>query len=137
MKTYLTAFLISFAFLVVVTPILIHYGRKWWFVDASNPRTIHQGRMPRIGSVGLSLGTLLPLVLLNFYHNGVSEVFFSSLYNPLIIIGGGLLISVLGLIDDIKGVAARWKFLFQIALAVTAYYLGFSIEKISTPVGVS
>lgn len=136
MKTYLTAFLISFAFLVVVTPILIHYGRKWGLVDITNRRTIHRGRIPRIGGVGISVGTLFPLVLLYFYHNSVSQVFFSTLHNPLVIIGGGILISALGLLDDIQGVPARWKFLFQIGLAVAAYYLGFDIEQISLPGGV-
>ena len=135
MKTFLTAFLISFAFLLVVTPILIHYGHKWGLVDATNRRTIHRGRIPRIGGIGIALGTILPLVLLYFYHNNVSEVFFQSLYNPLVVIGGGLLISGLGLLDDVKGVPARWKFLFQIALAVAAYYLGFMIDRVHTPWG--
>ena len=135
MKTFLTAFLISFSFLLVVTPILIHYGRRWGVVDASNRRTIHSGNIPRIGGVGISLGTMLPLVLLLFYHNNVSEVFFSSLANPLVIIGGGLLISGLGLLDDVRGVPARWKFLFQIAVAAAAYRFGFAIEQLSTPFG--
>ncbi len=135
MKTFLTAFLIAFGFVAFVTPILIHYGLKWGLVDVTNRRTIHRGRIPRIGGVGIALGTILPLVLLYFYHNNVSEVFFKEIANPIVVIGGGLLISGLGLLDDAKGVPAKWKFLFQIALAVGAYYLGFMIDRVYTPWG--
>jgi len=135
MKTFFTAFLIAFVFVAFITPILIHYGYKWGIVDTTNRRTIHRGRIPRIGGIGIALGTLLPLVLLYFYHNNVSEVFFETPANPIVVIGGGILISALGFLDDARGVPAKWKFLFQIAIAIGAYYLGFMIDRVYTPWG--
>jgi UDP-GlcNAc:undecaprenyl-phosphate/decaprenyl-phosphate GlcNAc-1-phosphate transferase len=136
MRTYLTSFIVSFLFVLVVTPLLIRIGIKHGFVDKVDQRKIHQGVIPRIGGIGISVGTLFPLFLLYFYNNFVSRALFGSIENVVVIIFGGLSISIMGLFDDIKGLPAKFKFLFQIALAIIAIYCGFSINAMSTPWGV-
>jgi len=136
MRTYLTSFIVSFLFVLVTTPFLIKIGIKHGFVDKVDQRKIHQGVIPRIGGIGIAMGTLFPLFLLYFYNNFVSQTLFGSIENVVVIIFGGLSISILGLFDDIKGLPAKFKFLFQIALAVIAIYCGFSINAMSTPWGV-
>lgn len=136
MRTYLTSFIVSFLFVLVTTPFLIKTGIKHGFVDKVDQRKIHQGVIPRIGGIGIAMGTLFPLFLLYFYNNFVSQTLFGSMENVVVIIFGGLSISILGLFDDIKGLPAKFKFLFQIALAVIAIYCGFSINAMSTPWGV-
>ncbi len=136
MRTYLTSFIVSFLFVLVTTPFLIKIGIKHGFVDKVDQRKIHQGVVPRIGGIGIAIGTLFPLFLLYFYNNFVSQTLFGSIENVVVIIFGGLSISILGLFDDIKGLPAKFKFLFQIALAVIAIYCGFSINAMSTPWGV-
>jgi len=136
MKTYLISFIVSFLFVVSVTPFLINFGKKHGFVDKVNRRKIHRGAIPRIGGIGIALGTLFPLFLLYFYDNSVSQVLFGSIENISVIIAGGLLISLLGLVDDIKGVKAKWKLVFQIALAIAAWMNGFAITAVSMPWGV-
>lgn len=136
MRTYLTSFIVSFLFVLFTTPILIKVGIKYGFVDKANQRKIHHGLIPRIGGVGIAAGTLFPLFLLFFYRNFVSRVLFGSPENIIVIIFGGLSISLLGLFDDIKGLNAKIKLLFQIGLAIIAIYNGFSINAMSTPWGV-
>ncbi len=136
MRTYLTSFIVSFLFVLAVTPFLIKMGIKHGFVDKVDQRKIHQGVIPRIGGIGISVGTLFPLFLLYFYNNFVSRALFGSIENVVVIIFGGLSISIMGLFDDIKGLPAKFKFLFQIALAIIAIYCGFSINAMSTPWGV-
>jgi len=136
MKTYLTSFIVSFLFVVSITPFLINFGKKYGFVDTVNRRKIHRGAIPRIGGIGIALGTLFPLFLLFFYNNSVSQVLFGSSENISVIIGGGLSIALLGLVDDIKGVKAKWKLAFQLALAVAAWMSGFAITAVSMPWGV-
>lgn len=136
MKTYLTSFIVSFLFVVSVTPFLIDFGKKHGFVDKVNRRKIHRGAIPRIGGIGIALGTLFPLFLLYFYDNSVSQILFGSRSNVFVIIVGGLLISLLGLLDDIKGVSAKWKLAFQLALATAAWMSGFAIDAVSMPWGV-
>lgn len=135
MKTYLTSFIVSFFFVVIITPLLIKIGIKYGFVDKVNRRKIHQGVIPRIGGIGIALGTMFPLFLLLFYKNDVSQVLFGSMSNVYVIIFGGIAISMLGLYDDIKGTNAKIKLLFQIGLALSAWYFGFEISAVSTPWG--
>ena len=118
MTTYLTSFIVSFIFVCAVTPVLIKLGLKFGFVDQVNQRKIHRGAIPRIGGIGISLGTLLPIFLLCFFfHSGVE---IKTTNNMFLYFGGGLAISLLGLVDDIKGVNAKVKMLFQILIAFFA-----------------
>jgi UDP-GlcNAc:undecaprenyl-phosphate GlcNAc-1-phosphate transferase len=48
---------------------------------------------------------------------------------------GGILIALVGLVDDLRGLGAAKKFSAQFLIAAVMYSLGFSIEKISTPWG--
>ncbi len=136
MKTYFISFLISFLYLIIVTPLLIKVGIKYGIVDKVSRRTIHRGLIPRIGGVGIATGTLLPIMLLFFYDNDVSKLLYNPPTNAHVIVLGGLMIGLLGLIDDIKGVKAKHKLFFQIALSVFVYYNGFDISALSTPFGV-
>ncbi len=128
MKTYLISFILSFMALVIITPILIYFGRKYGIVDKSNRRKIHRGAIPRIGGLGIAIGTLLPVVLLYYHRNDISRVFFSEISNSIVVIGCGLGISLLGFLDDAKGVPAKYKFVFQIIIASVAWYFGFRIS---------
>lgn len=136
MRTYLTSFIVSFLFVLATTPILIKVGIKYGFVDKVNQRKIHIRAIPRIGGIGIAAGTLFPLFLLYFYDNFVSQTLFGSMENTIVIIFGGLSISLLGLYDDILGASAKFKLLVQVVLSVIAIYCGFSINAMSTPWGV-
>lgn len=133
MTTYLTSFIVSFVFVCLVTPILIKIGLKFGFVDQVNQRKIHRGAIPRIGGIGISLGTLLPIFLLCFFFT--SGVTIKTPSNMLLYFGGGLAISLLGLFDDIKGINAKVKMLFQILIAFVATQHGALIESLPMPWG--
>lgn len=133
MTTYLTSFIVSFVFVCLVTPLLIKIGLKFGFVDQVNQRKIHRGAIPRIGGIGISLGTLLPIFLLCFVvHSGVV---IKTTNNMFLYFGGGLAISLLGLVDDIKGINAKVKMLFQILIAFFATQHGALIESLPMPWG--
>ena len=133
MTTYLTSFIISFIFVCFATPILIKIGLKFGFVDQVNQRKIHRGAIPRIGGIGISLGTLLPIFLLCFFFH--SSVLIKTQSNILLYFGGGLAISLLGLFDDIKGINAKIKLLFQIVIALAATQHGALVESLPMPWG--
>ncbi len=136
MALYLLSFLVAFVFVAAVTPLLIKVGIKYNIVDAVNRRKIHRGKIPRIGGIAISLGSLLmPAILLFFAVGSQWKESISGRSIAIVVIGGGLAISLLGLVDDIVGVRARWKFLFQILLASVAWYFNFSIPAVFTPFG--
>ena len=132
MTTYLTSFIVSFVFVCIVTPILIKIGLKFGFVDQVNQRKIHRGAIPRIGGIGISLGTLLPILLLFYISGGVH---IETRDNVFLFFVGGLGISLVGLIDDIRGINAKIKLLFQIAVAVMATMHGALIQSLPMPWG--
>lgn len=132
MTTYLTSFIVSFIFVCIATPILIKIGLKFGFVDQVNQRKIHRGAIPRIGGIGISLGTLLPIFLLFYIHSGIEIRTNNSIF---LFFAGGLGISLVGLFDDIRGINAKVKFLFQIAIAVMATLHGALITSLPMPWG--
>ena len=133
MTTYLTSFIVSFVFVCAVTPVLIKLGIRFGFVDQVNQRKIHRGVIPRIGGIGISLGTLLPIFLLCFFFT--TGVGIRTESNMILYFGGGLAISLLGLFDDIKGINAKIKMLFQIVIAVMATMHGALIQSLPMPWG--
>ena len=133
MTTYLTSFIISFIFVCFATPILIKIGLKFGFVDQVNQRKIHRGAIPRIGGIGISLGTLLPVFLLCFFFQ--KGIIIKTTNNIVLYFVGGLAISLLGLFDDINGINAKIKLLFQTAIAFLATQYGALVETLPMPWG--
>ena len=136
MRTYLAAFIVSFAIVAAITPLIIALAMKMGWVDRGNRRSIHQRPIPRVGGLGILLGTLAPITALLLYRNDISDFFFDGPANSLVILLGGFLISLLGFIDDIHPLRARYKLFAQILLATGVWYMGFAITKIGTPFGV-
>ncbi len=135
MTTYLTSFIISFVFVCAVTPALIKIGKKFGFVDQVNQRKIHRGAIPRIGGIAISIGTMLPILHLFIIFKLRNIVDIETTNNMLLYFGGGLAISFLGLIDDIKGVNAKIKLLFQTVIAIAATQHGALIQSLPMPWG--
>ncbi len=135
MTTYLTSFIISFVFVCAVTPALIKIGKKFGFVDQVNQRKIHRGTIPRIGGIAISIGTMLPILHLFIIFKLRNIVDIETRNNMLLYFGGGLAISFLGLIDDIKGVNAKIKLLFQTVIAIAATQHGALIQSLPMPWG--
>ena len=97
---------------------MIKIGKKFGFVDQVNQRKIHRGAIPRIGGIAISIGTMLPILHLFIIFKLRNIVDIETTNNMLLYFGGGLAISFLGLIDDIKGVNAKIKLLFQTVIAI-------------------
>lgn len=134
MNTYLlTSFIISFVFVCIVTPPLIKFGKRYGFVDQVNQRKIHRGAIPRIGGIAISIGTMLPILHLFIVFKLRNVVDIQTTNNMVLYVGGGLAISFLGLIDDIKGVNAKIKLLFQTVIAVVATRHGALIQSLPLP----
>ena len=118
------AFLMMFVALII-TPILIKYIRKWNITDKPNYRKVHQNPIPTLGGVAIFISFMIGLLILkpeNTYH--------------LYIIGGATAILILGIVDDIVDLSAKFKFVFQIAIAlVIVLWGGLQVEFINLPFG--
>ncbi len=121
--------IIAFLLGIFIVPLVIYYSQKNHLIDVPNERKIHHGQISRLGGVAIWLSviiTFLLLVLLSYYPKG---------QGLSAIITGGFLMFLMGLIDDIYGLNAKFKLFIQIAIAVIVMLLGVRIETLYNPFG--
>ncbi len=137
MITYLVTFLIALVSSLMLTRLAILTGNRLHLMDASWGRKIHKSPVPRIGGASVIISFFLPLIGLFFWDNRISRAWTGQPQQIMAIVGGGLMIGMVGLWDDILGMKARWKLLFQVLIASFVHFIGIRITKISLPFGVS
>ena len=110
-----------------IVPLVISFSKKEGLVDMPGERKIHKIPVSRIGGVAIWSSTILTfliLVLLSYYPYG-------SLISGLLL--GGSLMFLLGLIDDIYNLDAKFKLLIQILIVTLVYFLGVRFDTILNP----
>lgn len=112
---------VTFLFTVLFIPII---GKIACFVgalDIPNERKVHTKPIPRLGGLGIYAGFLLGYML--FGEQSIQM-------NAILI--GSIIIIITGIIDDIKPVPAKYKFIFQvIAASIIPLYGGILLKDLS------
>ena len=109
---------------VCLVPLVISFSKKEGLVDVPNERKIHTKPISRIGGVAIWASTMLTflcLVFMSYYPYG-------SLLSGILL--GGSLMFLLGLVDDIYNLDAKFKLFLQISIATLVYLLGVQINNI-------
>ena len=103
---------IPFLFVLAIIPFIKKVAFHICAIDIPNGRKVHTEPMPRLGGLGIYMGFLLGYILFGTM---------SIRMNAILI--GSFIIIITGMIDDIKPIPAKVKFLFQtIAACVVAFY---------------
>lgn len=126
-QAQITGAIIAYLLGVFIVPIVMYFSDKAGLVDVPNERKIHHGKISRLGGVAVWVSVMLTflfLVLLSYYPSG------QGLSG---IIAGGSLMFLLGLVDDIFCLDAKFKLFIQIAIATFVMILGVRIESIYIP----
>ncbi len=103
---------------------VISFSKKEGLVDLPNARKIHTKPISRIGGVaiwGSTMLTFLCLVLMSYYPYG-------KLLSGILL--GGSLMFLLGLVDDVYGLNAKFKLFMQLSIATVVYFLGVQIDNV-------
>ena len=103
---------------------VISFSKKEGLVDVPNERKIHTKPISRLGGVAIWTSTMLTflcLVLMSYYPYG-------KLMSGILL--GSSLMFLLGLIDDVYGLGAKFKLLIQLSIATIVYLLGVQINSI-------
>ena len=108
---------------------IIHSKLNNCLTPAAEPHHTHSQRTSRAGGVGIIIGFIAVYILFNVLFQFVGE----KEYPYEVIFLGALAIFTLGLVDDIRSVPARYKFLFQIIIAIITHEYGFRIEQMVIP----
>ncbi len=120
---------VAFILGLFIVPLVIAYSEKKGLMDQPNARKIHSHPIPRLGGVAIWICTILAFLSL-IVMNLISYPHRSLLSGLLL---GSSLIFLLGLIDDIYGLEAKFKFVIQITIASIVFCLGVKITTIFIP----
>ena len=114
LTTFSLALLVSF----LLTKGAYRFALRKNVLDIPNDRSSHSTPTPRGGGLGIVL-TFLPALLLLKYFGILSTDMLTAL------LGGGSLIALVGWMDDLKPIPARWRFLIHaIAAGWAIYWIG-------------
>src|SRR3954451_4985479 len=132
------AFLAAALIALLLTPVVRVVVLRYKIVDRPNPRRVNVVAVPRGGGLAVSAAFLVTagaFLYLN-HENGWLPIP-SSLSSPEVValFLGGAAAAVLGAIDDLLDLRARWQLVAQLALAVGAVALGISIDFIANLFG--
>jgi UDP-GlcNAc:undecaprenyl-phosphate/decaprenyl-phosphate GlcNAc-1-phosphate transferase len=119
---YVIAFLISLIIATISTPIVKKIAIKYGFVDKPDFRKVHKNIMPRLGGLSIVLGTLAGLIYLAPK---------SDYLLPIMI--GGLIVLIIGILDDKYQLSPKSKFIGQLIAACVVVFSGLDIDFITFP----
>ncbi len=123
---------------LILTPVIRALVRRRGIVDAPNQRRVNTSPVPRGGGVAVVIAFLGIAGGLTLFRGTIP-----SMPGPGgitagelgAVFGGGALAALIGAIDDLLDLRARWQLLGQLLLAGVAVGLGVSVEVIANPFG--
>lgn len=127
-QAHVLGVIIAFLLGIFIVPIVIYFSKKAGLVDKPDERKIHSGEISRLGGIAIWVSVMLTfslLILLSYYPKGVGL--------SGIIVGGSLMF-LLGLIDDIFTLNAKFKLIIQVLIATMVILLGVRIDLIHLPI---
>lgn len=121
LKEVIAIVFITMLFVVVFIPIVKEIAVYIGALDIPDKRKVHRVPIPRLGGIGIYAGFLLGYIL--FGHQSVQM-------NSILI--GSFIIVLTGMIDDIKPIPAKYKFLGQLVAAlIIPLYGGIVLRDVS------
>ncbi|SCY87577.1 MraY family glycosyltransferase [Alkaliphilus peptidifermentans] len=123
MEKLFMAFFLALMISYILTPYAKKLAYKIGAVDVpKDNRRVHTKPIPRMGGLAIYVAfALTALIMLPINRSFIG------------ILIGATLITIIGIIDDVKQISAKYKLLVQIIAAVIVVYSGVSIKYISVP----
>lgn len=134
----LAVFAISAVIALLLTPVVWRTVRRMGIVDRPSPRRVNTRPIPRAGGIAIAaafLGVAVPFVFLNGAVHWIPMPLNIEPRDLVALFGGGLAAAIIGALDDLYDLRARWQLLGQIALALLAVALGIGITVVNNPIG--
>ncbi|MBT9546187.1 MAG: undecaprenyl/decaprenyl-phosphate alpha-N-acetylglucosaminyl 1-phosphate transferase [Candidatus Sericytochromatia bacterium] len=129
---YVVTFLMAWLSADLLVPVVRSFAYKVGKVDKPGTRKIHTNPIPRMGGIAICLGFFISLLGIEYLRPGYFSLLPSEWKG---IVLGGILIFIVGLIDDLFDMPAKIKLLGQIAAASVAFWFGVKLSFISNPMG--
>jgi UDP-GlcNAc:undecaprenyl-phosphate GlcNAc-1-phosphate transferase len=125
---------------LVLTPPIRRFSRAFGLVDRPEARRVNVRPIPRGGGVAVAAAFLSVAVVIVIVAD-------RRLLGPMVIPGsveptelgalliGGLAAAVVGFLDDVLQIRARWQLIGQLGVALAAVIMGVTVESIANPLG--
>lgn len=125
------AFLLS----LIIIPIIIKFSHKKKWYDIPNNRKIHKGLIPRTGGIGIFISFLLSAFIISYFIYIFAGETAKTLLEPkyILLFSCLLVVSIMGLIDDLITLTASLKLVIQFLTAAFITFGGFIIKTFSIP----
>lgn len=128
---YFFLFTLSFILSISAMPLLKRLAFKYnLMIDLPNKRKMHVKATPRNGGIGIALALFSAILLGSAMRLGVSG---EDVFHIIGIILGGVLILLIGIFDDMRGMKAYPKLVGQTFAAIILILAGIKIDAISIP----
>lgn len=126
---YLIAFGAAGLTTMSLTPVVGRLAGRIGAIDKPEARKVHEEPIPRLGGLGIFAGFLVGLAVFLAFRPEEFGI-------PLIaVVVGATVIVVVGILDDVKNLPAKYKFLGQLVAALIVIGFGPRIEFIASPSG--
>jgi UDP-GlcNAc:undecaprenyl-phosphate/decaprenyl-phosphate GlcNAc-1-phosphate transferase len=131
----LAAFVVALLAASLLTPVIRGAAHGAGLLDEPDGRKVHEVPIPRLGGVAIAtafyLGIAAALVVA---RTAGSPLSLETGHLPAILVGAAL-IAAIGVLDDLQGMRARVKLSAQVIVALVAFGLGLSIDRLDGPWG--
>lgn len=128
MKTYFAVYFGAAVLAIITTPVVIHFARRFDIVDAPDARKIHSRPVPRIGGVAIILSMAALIVPVLFLQNVVGDSFRSVRTKIIALLIASGFMFLVGLVEDVRGLRVRARFLAQFIAAMAVCYVGIRVD---------
>jgi UDP-GlcNAc:undecaprenyl-phosphate/decaprenyl-phosphate GlcNAc-1-phosphate transferase len=130
MNTYLCVYLGSALLALALTPRVIWLARRIGAMDHPGVRSIHRRSVPRIGGAAIFVSSMCLILSVLYLRNDIGEAFRDTHRQLATLLGSAAFVFLVGLVDDLRGVPARFKFLAELMAAGTLCLAGVRIDAI-------
>jgi UDP-GlcNAc:undecaprenyl-phosphate GlcNAc-1-phosphate transferase len=126
---YLLLAISSFILTLLLTPVIGRVSRRLGLVDAPGGRKVHAQSVPRLGGLAVCLSAVAALVLVSTVRPGTIDTPDWLTMRPFLLACG--VIFLVGLVDDLRGLSAGPKLIFEIGAAGLMMSSGLLIENVT------
>jgi len=112
----------AFGVSILCTPFVKVIAQKIGAIDIPDARRVHKHPIPRMGGLAIFYGFLIAVVCFLKVDTQLRGILI-----------GSLIIVALGIVDDVKQLGAKIKFVIQIVVAGIVVFHGVKIEALSVP----
>jgi UDP-GlcNAc:undecaprenyl-phosphate GlcNAc-1-phosphate transferase len=128
--TYIWVYFGAAYLAIIATPLVIWLARRIGAVDRPSVRSVHTQPTPRIGGVAIYLSAICVIIALLFLNNTIGRIFRDVRPQVITLLGSASAVFLIGLIDDLRGLPARFKFVAELLGAGALCLVGVRISSI-------